>query len=135
MKEADMDPCIKAFFYSALKERSFTLTQDSWTLDEMLPAVIEQTTFGWDNILFGRPSTKWMTLQKLHLSSRRSRKSPERWAADISYRLLQISHKLWTLRNGILHKRYEHGLLLAEGQKLDKAITETLQARQGRAST
>jgi hypothetical protein len=65
-----------------------------------------------------------MTLQKLHLSSKRSHKSPERWAADITYHLLQISNKLWTTRNGILHEHDEHGLLLAEGQKLDEAIIE-----------
>jgi hypothetical protein len=124
LKEADTDPCIEAFFYSALKERSFPSTQDNWIPDEMFPAIAEQIAIGWNNILFGRLSTKWMSLQKLHLSSKRSLKSPECWAADITYCLLQISHKLWTTQNGILHERDEHGLLLAEGQKLDEAIIE-----------
>jgi hypothetical protein len=43
MKEADTDPCIAAFFYSALKECSFPSTQDNWTPDKMLPAINEQT--------------------------------------------------------------------------------------------
>lgn len=92
--------------------------------DDMLPAMQEQIAIGWDNILFGRLSTKWMKLQHKHLASKRSRKSPERWAADMTYRLLQISHKLWMTRNGILHERDEQGLLLAEGQTLAQAITE-----------
>ena len=124
MKEADTEPCIEAFFYSALKERSFPPTQDNWIPEEMLPAIAEQVAIGWDNILFGRLSSKWMALQKHYLTSKHSRKSPDRWAADLTYRLLQISHQLWTTRNGILHERDEHGLLLAEGQKLDEAIIE-----------
>jgi hypothetical protein len=124
MKEAGTDPCIEAFFYSALKECSFPSTCDNWTPDEMLFAIAEQIEIGWNNILFGRLSTKWVTLQELHLSSKCSRKSPGCWAADITYQLLQISHKLWTTRNGILNERNEHGLLLAEGQKLNEAIIE-----------
>jgi hypothetical protein len=42
----------------------------------------------------------------------------------MTYKLLQISHKLWTTRNGILHERNKQGLLLANGQMLKEAITE-----------
>jgi hypothetical protein len=124
MKEADTDPCIDAFFYSVLKDRSFPPAEENWIPDVMLTATEEQIAIGWNNILFGRLSTKWMRLQKLYLTSKHSRKSPECWAADMTYRLLKISHQLWTTRNGILHERDEHGLLLAEGQKLDEAIID-----------
>jgi hypothetical protein len=48
----------------------------------------------------------------------------ERWAADLSYQLLKMSHGLWTARNGILHERDQQGLLLKEGRTLTEAIKE-----------
>jgi hypothetical protein len=117
MKEADTDPCIDAYFSSGIKDHSFPPAEKNWIPDIMLTATEEQIAIGWNNILFGCLSTKWMRLQKLYLTSKHSRKSPERWTADMTYRLLKISHQLWTTRNGILHER-------DEGQKLDDAIID-----------
>jgi hypothetical protein len=128
MASADTDPSIAAYFSSVLSCRSFLPEDeehnDQWMPDEMIPAMEEQTAIGWDNLLLGLLSTRWMQLQHQHLQSKHSRKSPERWAIDMTYKLLQISHKLWTTRNGILHEQNEQGLLLADGQMLTEAITE-----------
>jgi len=123
MEAADTDPCITAFFTTTLRQRQFP-TNYPLPSDVVL-AEQDQHHIGWHNILFGRLATKWMILQKQHLGSKRSKKSPERWAADMTYRLLQISHGLWMKRNGILHERDQQGLLLAEG----KTLTETITAR------
>ena len=121
MEEADTDPCIAAFFMTTLRERSFPA--DHPIPDDLQQAVDDQRQIGWDNILFGRLATQWQDLQQTHLSSTKSRRSAERWAADMTYKLLQLSHTLWTTRNGIVHERDQQGLLLAEGQTLREAIT------------
>jgi hypothetical protein len=122
MDEADTDPCIATYFTAALQERGFP--QDYPLPSDMEGAEQDQRNMGWNNVLFGRLATKWMHLQELHLSSKRSRRSSERWAADMTYKLLEMSHTLWMTRNGILHERDRQGMLLAEGQTLHDAITE-----------
>jgi hypothetical protein len=97
-------------------------------MDSALPADMHtaeqhQCQLGWNNILFGRLATEWMHLQHKHLSMKHSRKSAGRWAADMTYRLLQISHRLWMTHNGILHERDRQGLLLKDGETLQAAIT------------
>jgi hypothetical protein len=59
-------------------------------------AAADQSRIGWDNLLFGRLATKWMALQS---------DSSERWAADMVYRLFQLSHSLWMARSEILYER------------------------------
>jgi hypothetical protein len=116
MASADTDPCIATYFSSVLSGCSFLPEDeeysDQWMPEEMIPVMEEQQAIGGDNLLFGCLSTRWMKLQQHHLQSKCSRKSPERWATDMPCKLLQISHKLWTTRNGILHERNEQGLLI-----------------------
>jgi hypothetical protein len=113
IKETDTDPAIAVYFTTVLQDKAFPPT-----LDEMEPhidqAAQHQQSIGWDNLLFGRIATSWMELQRDHFKTTNSRRSPERWAADMAYRLLQLSHGLWMARNGYLHERDEQGLLLKE---------------------
>ena len=44
-----------------------------------------------------------------------SRKSTQRWAADLSSHLLVFTHSLWTTQNGIIHERDKDRLLMEEG--------------------
>jgi hypothetical protein len=136
MASADTDPCITTYFSSVFSSQSFLPEDeehnDQWMLDDMIPAIEEQTAIRWDNRLFGCLSTRWMKLQQQHLHSKHSRKFPEHWATGMTYKLLQISHKLWTTRNGILHERDKQGLLLADHQTLTEAITEHY--RRGKAA-
>ena len=121
MGEADTDPEIVSYFTSALHNKTLPTTEIPLPL---IQAAQNQASIGWDNMLFGRLATTWMDLQEAHLRTTRSRRSSERWAADMSYRLLQLSHGLWMARNRFLHERDEQGLLLKEGQSLHEAITE-----------
>jgi hypothetical protein len=121
MSEADTDPCIATFFTATLRQRQFPVV--SALPKAMDKAELAQRLIGWDNILFGRLATEWMILQHNYLATRRSRQSAERWAADMTYCLLQLSHSLWMTRNGILHERDQQGLLLKDGLTLQDAIT------------
>ena len=121
MDDADTDPDIAAYFTSTLLHKGFP-TNDL-VPPEIQQAAQEQSDIGWDNVLFGRLSTTWMELQASHYKAKESRRSPERWAADMTYRLLQVSHGMWTTRNKFLHERDEQGLLLEEGQSLKEAMT------------
>ena len=121
MGEADTDPTISAYMAAALTDRQFPTEMIHHSCAQ---AARDQTRIGWDNLLFGRLATNWMMVQAEHLRDISSRKSPERWAADMAYRLLQLSHAMWTALNGILHERDQQGLLLSEGQNLREAITE-----------
>ena len=121
MVETDTDPDIASYFTQALQEKTLP------TIDfppQLELAIQDQSQIGWNNLLFGHVATKWMGLQDEHYRTTRSRRSSERWAADMTYRLLQFSHGLWMARNRLLHERDEQGLLLKEGQTLHDAITE-----------
>jgi hypothetical protein len=121
MLETDTDPNIASYFTQALQEKTLPTT----TLPPQLELAIQaQQQIGWNNLLFGRVATKWMGLQEEHYRTTGSRRAAERWAADMTYRLLQFSHGLWMARNRLLHERDEQGLLLKEGQTLHDAMLE-----------
>ena len=121
MDEAQTDPDISYYFYQALLQKILP-TEDLPI--PTYPAAEAQSKIGWDNMLFGRVATAWMHLQSEHYQQTKSRRSPDRWAADMVYKLLQLSHSLWMARNGILHERDAQGQLLQEGQSLRNKITE-----------
>ena len=121
MAEADTDPNISYYFTKVLRDKTLDIEDLPFSVDQ---AAQEQARIGWNNLLFGRLTTSWMALQEEHYRSTRSRRSPERWAADITYKLLQLSHGLWMARNGYLHEKDSQGLHLKVGQDLREAITE-----------
>jgi len=121
MVEADTQPDILEYFTLAMQHRA--CPTDSNLANALDKASQEQARIGWNNLLFGRVAKEWQTVQQEHYRQTSSRRSAERWAADVTYRLLQLSHGLWMARNRFLHERDEQGLLLAEGQSLKDAIT------------
>ena len=125
--KSDTLPDIAEFFMFSLRNRTFPPNPNAMpplATNSVDRAIWEQTQIGWDNLLRGRISTRWRFIQAQHYQSEQSRRSPDRWAADIIYRLLQISHSLWTTRNNIVHERDQQGLLLQEGISLNDSITE-----------
>jgi hypothetical protein len=117
LEEADMDPCISNYFISTLHCRDFP-PPHLLLHDNLRQADEDQHSIGWDNILFGRIALSWMCLQDQYLCQKRSKWAAERWAVDLLYQLLKMSHGLWTARNGILHKRDQQGLPSTQGRPL-----------------
>ena len=72
----------------------------------------------------GKISRLWETAHQLHLCSTGSSCLVRSWTADLITHLLELTHSLWTTRNGILHLRDEDGLKVAEGVELREAIIE-----------
>ena len=131
LEDSDTDPCISNYFISTLRRRTFP-PQHLLLHDDLKQADDDQRSIGWNNILFGRMASRWMHLQNQYLRQKKSKRAAERWAADLSYQLLKMSHGLWTARNGILHERDQQGLLLKEGLSLTEAIKESF--NKGRAA-
>ncbi len=67
-----------------------------------------QDMIGWRNLLEGRVSNKFYTVQQLHLSTTESRMNGDEWMHGFISRLINISHSQWLLRNFTLHDR-QHG--------------------------
>jgi len=124
LEEANTSPDIIAYFTTVLQQHDCPEDGTNFP-NHMALACTAQGYIGWDNLMFGRVATEWQNLQHQHYRSISSRRSADRWAADITYRLLQFSHALWMARNRFLHERDEQGLLLAEGQNLTDAITQS----------
>ena len=93
-------------------------------------AAAEQDRIGWDWTLQGKLSLLWQQLQHQWLLEVGSRKSAQRWVADLSSHLLAFTHSLWTTQNGIIHERDEDGLLMEEGHQLHQAIEEQFTLRE-----
>jgi hypothetical protein len=74
--------------------------------DEEQVLVDSQSRIGWPHILFGRLSTSWSQLQKLHIKTEEldeKKYSASRWTAKVHKYIWQRLHALWLLRNTSLH--------------------------------
>ena len=117
-----MVPYIQTYFISLLRDRGAATSPPLVTVLSIHTAAWEQSQLGWDNGLCGCLSSQWQHQQCAYYWSIQSSKSADRWIANLVYRLLQVSHKLWTQQNGILHKKDAQGMLLAEGLSLRTTI-------------
>ena len=122
--DANTDPDVQDYFSNELRCQGGPNVGPQAIPARIHNAAWEQKQIGWDNLLRGRLSRHWRTLQEKYYLNQEPPKSADRWAADLCYHLLQFSHSLWTQRNQILHERDAQGLLLAEGQTLRAAIDE-----------
>lgn len=125
LRQAETHPGITEFLEYSLRQRTFPPPGQGTHRDPLLLAAIqEQTQIGWDNLLFGRIGLALVAFQETYLQTRQSRRSIHRWAASLVHQLLLVSHTQWITRNGVLHERDAQGLLLAEGQSLQSALSE-----------
>lgn len=66
-------------------------------------AAESQDTIGWRNLMEGRVTRYFHTIQCLHLSQSTSRLTGDDWMRGLISRLLHISHSQWLFRNFTLH--------------------------------
>jgi hypothetical protein len=67
-------------------------------------AVITQGQIGWIDMLLGKTSKQWQTIQQHHLSKIKSLHTAERWATLLVYELWQVAWTIWIHRNELPHE-------------------------------
>jgi hypothetical protein len=92
----------------------------------MIPALktayLDQDEIGWFNLLQGRMSTYWVTLQSDYYTLIDSRRSGTTWARRLISHLWELSWKMWLHRNHVLHEM-PNAETEKEQRKLDRRIT------------
>ena len=65
---------------------------------------------GYVNMVEGRIPKLFLTARQQDISRRKLRKHAGHWCNGLILRLLQITHRQWTYRNGSIHFRARDGL-------------------------
>ena len=68
--------------------------------------IASQSAIGWRNLLLGRLSNKWSSLQQLHVTSEKlssTHYSGASWSVKVIQHIWRALHSLWKLRNTSLH--------------------------------
>jgi hypothetical protein len=73
--------------------------------DEVKDVAESQDLIGWRNLMEGRVSRKFYSVQRQHLLAVKSRMNGDEWMHGFINRLINISHSQWLLRNFTLHDR------------------------------
>lgn len=76
--------------------------------EELATAAHSQDAIGWRNMMEGRISKHFYTIQRVHLATTTSRLNGDDWMRGLITRLLHISHSQWLFRNFTLHDT-QHG--------------------------
>ena len=71
--------------------------------DALNMAAVSQDTIGWRNMMEGRISKHFYSIQRRHLATAQSRLNGDDWMKGLITRLLHISHSQWLLHNFTLH--------------------------------
>ena len=88
---------------------------------DMREAVKEQDNIGWDHFLLGRISNRWSRIQDRHYKCIHSRRTGERWAADLIMKVWKFHWSMWNHRNECLHDTGNHEIL--GSRRLEKEIS------------
>jgi len=80
--------------------------QHLWAND-ILEACNAQAAIGPHSFVEGLVTPKWQQIQKRHMQSTGSRKSPRRWTQELILKIWMVSWDMWDSRNGIVHKNKE----------------------------
>ena len=89
--------------------------------------LIEETDrLGWDCLLEGRVSTKWIEYARGRLEKTKNPMSPERWTKGLMDRLLKITHQQWIYRNHKVHLLGIGGLTLKQHDEIFDRLDELM---------
>ena len=113
----------------------YLLAQDTMQMKDCLsptaPPILHtlasiQDRLGWDNFVGGRISTVFMAAVKPQLSSGKYKRSPEKWSATLSKKLLELTHKQWLFRNSHVHYEKSEGLTTHEHEEIFDKVKQLL---------
>ena len=81
------------------KDQSTVFYDEFLTGSKLREAYVEQASIGWEHLMYGRLSSKWMYVGFLDTY----KKPSATWAADITKCFLQAGVELWKHRNQLIH--------------------------------
>ena len=87
---------------------------------------IIQDRLGFRNMLEGRIPCLLYNVRADYIKERGLRKHPGHWCNGLITRLLQITHRQWTYRNGTVHLRGPDGLTLSQQRALAQKCEDLL---------
>jgi hypothetical protein len=107
------DPNIsKAIIYNLKKWRkSGGLFPHHYQDKKIQRAVTEQKDIGWDQLMYGRISTRWSDIQLRYYKRQNSRKTGTKWGENFIKELWNMHWSIWNQRNEILHATGNHVVL------------------------
>ena len=105
LADTDTHPDIITCIINTIEDGDPTTRFTDWAEPTVLEAAIDQDEIGWSNFLEGRLSNQWRVIQQQYFISIRSRRTVQRWMADLITNILQLTHKAWTTRNDIVHEK------------------------------
>lgn len=88
--------------------------------------VQETDNLGWDCLLEGRVSTKWVNYAKSRLSASGNPMSPEGWMRRFIDKLMKVTLQQWIYQNHKVHYRGKGGLTLKEHDAIFDRLGEIL---------
>jgi len=124
MLNVGTDPDIQTCICSTVRSHDPAHLFAAYTSLSTREAALEQDAIRWMNFMEGKISRKWRVQQEQYYVSNNLRQTAKSWAAGMVSNLLGIVHKMWILRNEVVHERDEQGLKVKEGRELEKAISE-----------
>ena len=119
----DTHPDIQSCLLATLRERTVDASFITHSLPSTTSAALSQDRIGWINLVEGKISQEWRTLQDQHYRNECSRRTARRWAEGLVVNLLEVSHSQWIQRNGGLYELATNGLPVAEAAQLVADIT------------
>ena len=84
----------------------------------LLAAAVDTDRLGWDSLIEGRISVRWLDVAAPLLLQSRQKLLPQVWGTKLINRLHNIVHKQWIYRNSVIHYQGNDGLTIPEQQEI-----------------
>ena len=85
-----------------------------------------QDGLGFDNFLEGRIPSLFRLVRQQDISRRKLRKHAGHWCNGLILRLLQVTHRQWSYRNGSTHLQVRDGMTMTQHRALTRRCEELL---------
>ena len=94
----------------------------AYSSPQVRSAATEQDRIGLHNLLEGRISRKWRTLQAAELRRRESKRTVNGWCGRAVLAVLEFSHRMWKQRCEILHATDGQGNSLSAVEETEERV-------------
>ena len=129
MQHTETDPLIASMLERYLHARGdktlADIASDDLPLDHKV-YVEWHDKLGWDNFVEGRLFRHLVVIQRQHLKSVDSYLTAESWIIGLMERLLQLTHRQWSMRNAKVHFKRSDGRTIAQHERILSRVCDLL---------